>query len=109
MINEGLFHGLLLLEGEGTPHDVYGQKTGMELRSHDCEASLECNPRQQLLTTLLFETRTLAILHGRKLKTQCWGEKHGFDNVRTTIIHDGYGCKVCEEKAHTGSSTLLPS
>jgi hypothetical protein len=54
MINEGLFNGLLLLEGEGTPHDVYGQKTGMELPSHDCEASLECNPRQQLLTTLLF-------------------------------------------------------
>jgi hypothetical protein len=75
MINEGLFNGLLLLEGEGTPHDVYGQKRGMELRSHDCEASLEYNPRQQLLTTLLFETRTLAILHGRKLKTQYWGEK----------------------------------
>lgn len=80
---------LLLLEGEGTPHDVYGQKTGMELRGHDCEASLECNPRQQLLTTLLFETRTLAILHGRKLKTQCWVRNQGFDNVRTTITHDG--------------------
>ncbi len=39
------------------------------------EATLECNPRQQLLTTLLFETKTLDILHGRKLKTQCWGEK----------------------------------
>jgi hypothetical protein len=34
MINEGFFNGLLLLEVKGIPHDVYGQKTGMELRSH---------------------------------------------------------------------------